>query len=234
MPLAAMNVAKTMPPRVTPSQPQVPPPTPKEEPGYFQKLLNDPTRMALLRYGTGVLGGQQPGASMDSAIAMRNSVLNPVDSYTLAPGQVRFSGANQKVASVPPLPTKGLLGTREMRNWDKLMSLPAGPQRDSFREMLMRSGGTRTSKAIQNYEKMQSIKNDKTLTEEEKQSQLKRLAEFKKHHKKKAPAALERLQKVALSGDNIFAELMNTVRSCSLGQITRALYDVGGQYRRNM
>jgi methylmalonyl-CoA mutase len=37
-----------------------------------------------------------------------------------------------------------------------------------------------------------------------------------------------------LAGDNIFAELMHTVRHCSLGQITRALYDVGGQYRRNM
>jgi methylmalonyl-CoA mutase len=71
-------------------------------------------------------------------------------------------------------------------------------------------------------------------TEEEKQSQLKRLADFKKRHKKEAPAALERLQNVALSGDNIFAELMDTVRVCSLGQITQALYEVGGQYRRNM
>ncbi|MGD8760898.1 MAG: methylmalonyl-CoA mutase family protein [Desulfobacteraceae bacterium] len=71
-------------------------------------------------------------------------------------------------------------------------------------------------------------------TESEKQSQLKRLAEFKKRHEKQAPAALERLQNVALSGGNIFAELMDTVRFCSLGQITQALYDVGGQYRRNM
>ena len=71
-------------------------------------------------------------------------------------------------------------------------------------------------------------------TEEEKQSQLKRLADFKKRHAKDASAALERLQNAALSGDNIFSELMNTVRFCSLGQITRALYDVGGKYRRNM
>jgi methylmalonyl-CoA mutase len=71
-------------------------------------------------------------------------------------------------------------------------------------------------------------------TEEEKQSQLKRLAEFKKRHAQEAPAALQRLQNVALSGDNIFAELMDTVRACSLGQITQALYDVGGKYRRNM
>jgi methylmalonyl-CoA mutase len=71
-------------------------------------------------------------------------------------------------------------------------------------------------------------------TEEEKQSQLKRLADFKKRHEREAPAALERLQQVALSNGNVFAELMNTVRSCSLGQITQALYAVGGQYRRNM
>jgi methylmalonyl-CoA mutase len=71
-------------------------------------------------------------------------------------------------------------------------------------------------------------------TEEEKQSQLKRLADFKKRHEKEAPAALERLQKVALSNGNIFAELMDTVRVCSLGQITQALYDVGGKYRRGM
>jgi methylmalonyl-CoA mutase len=71
-------------------------------------------------------------------------------------------------------------------------------------------------------------------TEAEKQSQLKRLADFKKRHAKNSSAAMERLQKVALSGDNIFAELMNTVRYCSLGQITQALYDVGGKYRRNM
>jgi methylmalonyl-CoA mutase len=71
-------------------------------------------------------------------------------------------------------------------------------------------------------------------TEEEKQSQLRRLAEFKQRNEKEAPAALERLQQAALSGGNIFAELMNTVRFCSLGQITQALYAVGGQYRRNM
>jgi len=71
-------------------------------------------------------------------------------------------------------------------------------------------------------------------TEAEKQSQLTRLADFKKRHEQEAPAALERLQQVALSGANIFEELMETVRSCSLGQITQALYDVGGKYRRNM
>jgi methylmalonyl-CoA mutase len=71
-------------------------------------------------------------------------------------------------------------------------------------------------------------------TEEEKESQLRRLAEFQKRGEKEAPAALERLQQVALNGGNVFAELMETVRVCSLGQITKALYEVGGQYRRNM
>jgi isobutyryl-CoA mutase len=71
-------------------------------------------------------------------------------------------------------------------------------------------------------------------TESEKKSQLNRLADFQKRHEKEAPAALERLQQVALSGGNIFEELMETVKVCSLGQITRALYNVGGQYRRNM
>ncbi len=71
-------------------------------------------------------------------------------------------------------------------------------------------------------------------TDAEKQSQLKRLVQFHKRNEKKAPESLEKLQKVVLAGENIFGELMDTVRYCSLGQITRALYDVGGQYRRNM
>jgi methylmalonyl-CoA mutase len=71
-------------------------------------------------------------------------------------------------------------------------------------------------------------------TEEEKRSQLTRLKDFQQRHAEEAPAALERLQQVALRGENIFAELMNTVRYCSLGQITQALFDVGGKYRRNM
>jgi methylmalonyl-CoA mutase len=71
-------------------------------------------------------------------------------------------------------------------------------------------------------------------TEGEKKSQLKRLAAFKKRNKKEADNALRRLQSVALSGENIFEELMETVRVCTLGQITQALYDVGGKYRRNM
>jgi methylmalonyl-CoA mutase len=71
-------------------------------------------------------------------------------------------------------------------------------------------------------------------TDDEKESQLKRLADFHKLHEKESPEALLSLQKIALEGGNIFAELMDTVRVCSLGQITEALYGVGGQYRRNM
>jgi methylmalonyl-CoA mutase len=71
-------------------------------------------------------------------------------------------------------------------------------------------------------------------TEEEKASQLQRVRDFMKRNEKEAPRALERLQRVALEGGNVFAELMDTVRVCSLGQITQALYDVGGQYRRSM
>jgi len=71
-------------------------------------------------------------------------------------------------------------------------------------------------------------------TEEEKQSQLLRLREFHERNKDKAPAALEKLYRVALSGANIFEELMETVKYCSLGQITDTLFKAGGQYRRNM
>jgi methylmalonyl-CoA mutase len=71
-------------------------------------------------------------------------------------------------------------------------------------------------------------------TEAEKESQLQRLADFHRRHADQAPAALARLQQVALEGGNIFGELMETVRTCSLGQVTQALYAVGGKYRRNM
>jgi methylmalonyl-CoA mutase len=71
-------------------------------------------------------------------------------------------------------------------------------------------------------------------TEEEKQSQLKRLAEFHAHNAAAAPKALERLKRVVIENGNVFAELMKTVRVCSLGQITTALFDVGGEYRRSM
>jgi methylmalonyl-CoA mutase len=71
-------------------------------------------------------------------------------------------------------------------------------------------------------------------TEEEKESQLARLADFHARHANEAPAALERLKQVVIDDGNVFDELMSTVRVCSLGQITNALFEVGGQYRRSM
>ena len=71
-------------------------------------------------------------------------------------------------------------------------------------------------------------------TDDEKQSQLKRLKDFHARNAKAAPAALERLKRVVIENGNVFAELMKTVRVCSLGQITKALFEVGGEYRRTM
>jgi methylmalonyl-CoA mutase len=71
-------------------------------------------------------------------------------------------------------------------------------------------------------------------SEAEKQSQLKRLGEFQERNAAAAPAALERLRGAVIANGNTFEVLMGAVRSCSLGQITRALYEVGGRYRRNM
>ncbi|HXN15603.1 MAG TPA: methylmalonyl-CoA mutase family protein, partial [Usitatibacter sp.] len=71
-------------------------------------------------------------------------------------------------------------------------------------------------------------------SEEEKQSQLKRLKEFHERHAAHAPAMLERLRRAVIADENVFAVLMDAVRVCSLGQITHALFEVGGRYRRNM
>ena len=71
-------------------------------------------------------------------------------------------------------------------------------------------------------------------TEKEKKSQIKRLRAFQKRHKDEAPAMLARLKQAATGGENVFAVLIEAVRCCSLGQITEALFEAGGQYRRNM
>ena len=71
-------------------------------------------------------------------------------------------------------------------------------------------------------------------TEEEKQAQIAGVAGFQAQNAEPAAAAIARLGRVAMAGGNIFAELMETVKHCSLGQITDALFMVGGQYRRNM
>jgi len=71
-------------------------------------------------------------------------------------------------------------------------------------------------------------------TEDEKRSQLKRLRDFQTKNSSQAPAMLERLRQAVIKDENVFAVLMDAVRVCSLGQITHALFEVGGQYRRNM
>jgi methylmalonyl-CoA mutase len=71
-------------------------------------------------------------------------------------------------------------------------------------------------------------------TQEEKQSQLKRLRDFHKRNAAGSKAMLERLQQAVIKDENVFAVLMDAVHVCSLGQITHALFEVGGQYRRSM
>jgi methylmalonyl-CoA mutase len=71
-------------------------------------------------------------------------------------------------------------------------------------------------------------------TTEEKESQLRRLADFEERNREVAPAALTRLKEVAATGGNVFEALMDAVKVCSLGQISEAFFEVGGQYRRNV
>ena len=71
-------------------------------------------------------------------------------------------------------------------------------------------------------------------TEEEKQSQIKRLRDFQERNREAAGPMLERLRQTVINNGNVFADLVDAVQVCSLGQITTALYEVGGQYRRSM
>lgn len=71
-------------------------------------------------------------------------------------------------------------------------------------------------------------------TDEEKTGQINNLKAFQKEHANESKKKLKQLQHTAVQNGNIFNELMETVKHCSLGQITHALYEVGGQYRRNM
>jgi methylmalonyl-CoA mutase len=71
-------------------------------------------------------------------------------------------------------------------------------------------------------------------TTDEKEFQINALNTFKKRHADKSTEALHHLQQVAVNNGNLFAELMETVKHCTLGQISKALYEVGGQYRRSM
>jgi len=71
-------------------------------------------------------------------------------------------------------------------------------------------------------------------TEEEKQYQISMLENLHKNHPEKSAEMLSRLQKAAIANRNIFDELMEAAKYCSLGEITHSLFEVGGQYRRNM
>ena len=71
-------------------------------------------------------------------------------------------------------------------------------------------------------------------SEQEKQSQIERLQQFQQRNSDASAAALARVREAAINNGNIFAELMHAVRHCSLGELSNALYEVGGQYRRNM
>jgi methylmalonyl-CoA mutase len=70
-------------------------------------------------------------------------------------------------------------------------------------------------------------------TEEEKQSQIQRVADFQSKHTENAEAALANVRRAVVDGENGFEALMEAVRYCSLGQLTDAFFEVGGQYRRS-
>jgi len=71
-------------------------------------------------------------------------------------------------------------------------------------------------------------------SDDEKQDQLRRLRDFQARHTDERDRMLDRLQQTTLDGGNVFAVLMDAVRCCSLSQITQALFEVGGRYRRNV
>ena len=105
-------------------------------------------------------------------------------------------------------------------------------------EMLKHTGelpiiGVNTFKSPHANDVPQSIELARS-TEDEKQSQLSRLNHFHTQHAQEAQAQLARLQQAVLDNANVFEVLMDAVRCCSLGQVTKTLFEVGGQYRRNM
>jgi methylmalonyl-CoA mutase len=88
-----------------------------------------------------------------------------------------------------------------------------------------------------NLDPTEFVSADKELaraTDEEKQAQYDNLRAFQERNKDKSGDAIANLKKVIQDGGNIFEEMLSTVRYCSMGQITNALYEVGGKYRRNM
>jgi methylmalonyl-CoA mutase len=84
-----------------------------------------------------------------------------------------------------------------------------------------------------NYAKAADVELSRASTEE-KEGCIARLASFHAHYESEASEALSELKRVSLANGNVFAELLNCVQFCSLGQITHALFEVGGEYRRNL
>jgi len=85
-------------------------------------------------------------------------------------------------------------------------------------------------------EKDEEIDESKLIrsTTEEKEAQVEQVRRFHERHREAAERALAELRRTAIAGGNVFAALMEAAKVCTLGQMTRALYDIGGQYRRNM
>lgn len=112
-------------------------------------------------------------------------------------------------------------------------------QDESLRYETLKHNGNLPIIGVNTFKGKNAAEEDKPLelirsTDEEKRHQIRHLREFHRRHAGQAPTALMRLKEAARSGDNLFEELMETVKVCSLGQITHALYEVGGQYRRSM
>jgi len=71
-------------------------------------------------------------------------------------------------------------------------------------------------------------------TDEEKDQQVRNVSEFREFHRQEAGQQLLKLQQVARDRNNTFESLMDAAKACSLGSMSHALYEVGGEYRRNM
>lgn len=113
-------------------------------------------------------------------------------------------------------------------------------QEESLHYERLKHNGQLPIVGVNTYLNPEAKENNKTnialsrSTNEEKEFQIKQLNDFKEKHKDKVEEKLQKLQETAIKGENIFAELLETVKYASLGQISQALYFVGGKYRRGM
>jgi methylmalonyl-CoA mutase len=112
-------------------------------------------------------------------------------------------------------------------------------QEESLHYEMMKHDGSLPIVGVNTFRHPQAVHEEVKIelarsTEEEKQSQLTRLWDFQDRNRDQSGPMLARLKQAAMNNENIFAVLMEAVRCCSLGQITTALFEVGGQYRRNM